>query len=75
MKISSILDNNTDFELVVLKTDGAGIVPTPHCKKHGAMNKVSVFKGTTSGYWRCLTTESTTCRAGCVQEAESINNE
>jgi hypothetical protein len=41
---------------------------TPHCKTHGAMNKVTEFEDK-SGYWRCLTVSTkendTTCRAGC----------
>lgn len=40
---------------------------TPHCKDHGAMNKVSEF-----GYWRCI--HSWKCRAGCreVQRETSV---
>lgn len=37
MQIKSIPDSNTNFSLVILKS-------TPHCKKHGSMNKVSVFE-------------------------------
>lgn len=33
---------------------------TPHCKFHGAMNKV-----TKEGIWRCLVLE---CNAGCQEE-------
>ena len=60
--------------LVVLK-DG-----TPHCVKHGAMNKVSA-----DGIWRCIGTyriwlfpngkamdkESNACGVGCYQVRES----
>ena len=41
---------------------------TPHCKKHGAMNKLNKFEDN-SGYWRCISvvskTVDTVCRAGC----------
>ena len=66
----------SDFSLVELRDDGNIGKLTPHCKKHGAMNKVSK-----NGYWRCLRAEmvKTTkikkgvykskrvgdCRAGC----------
>ena len=62
--------NDADFNLVILK-DG-----TPHCKIHGAMNKI-----TEDGIWRCITVagyikkingnniskihRETICRAGC----------
>lgn len=39
-QITTIDDNNTDFEKVKFY---------PVCKEHGAMNKVSE-----EGYWRCL---------------------
>ena len=54
---------DADLDLVELK-DG-----TPHCKKHGAMNKL-----TKDGIWRCVTTykvqddgkiDENNCRAGC----------
>lgn len=48
---------------------------TPHCKLHGAMNKVSK-----DGYWRCIRAERNPeyehlwsdeyegdCRAGCIE--------
>lgn len=54
-KYVSIGDQNTDFSLVVIKS-------TPHCKIHGAMNKVSTYEK--GGYWRCL---QGLCRAGCEQ--------
>lgn len=63
MKITPIEDANTDFNLVVIYQN------TPHCKHHGAMNKVNVFS--TGAYWRCISTVSKTkennCRAGCIQ--------
>ncbi len=39
--------DNGDFSLVELK-EGAGRL-TPHCKKHGAMNKFA------DNIWRCIT--------------------
>ena len=64
-----------DFDLVELKTTNE-CAPTPHCKKHGAMNKI-----TSDGIWRCITVagfkvkvngksrsdvhRETICRAGC----------
>lgn len=78
MKIIPIDDGNSDFSLVELRDDGKIGKLTPHCKLHGAMNKVS--KG---GLWRCLRAEivKTTkikkgiykservgdCRAGCKE--------
>ncbi|KFZ25996.1 MAG: hypothetical protein KQ78_01970 [Candidatus Izimaplasma bacterium HR2] len=41
MKIKTIDDNNTRFDLVELADDGNIGRLTPHCKKHRAMNKVS----------------------------------
>jgi len=61
-----IPDNNSNFENVVYKTTVKGVNPTPHCEKHGAMNKVSCFK--MGGYWRCCTTENTICRSGCIMQ-------
>lgn len=53
------------FELVVLSNE------IPHCKLHGAMNKVSVHEDG-GGYWRCITVISDkkegVCRAGCVEK-------
>jgi len=55
IKYIPIEDNNSNFELIKIKK-------TPHCIKHGAMNKVSSYP--TGGYWRCL---QGLCRAGCEQ--------
>lgn len=60
------------FSLVEIKEN------TPHCIKHGAMNKI-----TTDGIWRCITVagfkrtivngatgkthKENICRAGCVE--------
>lgn len=62
MKINTIEDNNTNFELVELCDKGGVGYLTPHCKVHGAMNKVSVYDG--GGMWRCLQGQ---CRAGCKE--------
>ncbi len=65
-----------DFDLVEVKTTNE-CKPTPHCKNHGAMNKI-----TTDGFWRCISVtgysgvmnatggkgmvhRETICRAGC----------
>jgi hypothetical protein len=51
MKIKDSGFYNADFSLVELKNDlpiGTDEI-TPHCKIHGAMNKVS------NNIWRCLT--------------------
>jgi hypothetical protein len=54
-----------NFELVELKKDIDNRI-TPHCKLHGAMNKVS-----DTGLWRCISTwkegQDNACRAGCVE--------
>lgn len=61
MKIAPI--KFSEFELVYIKV-------TPHCKKHGAMNKMNVFEDG-GGYWRCISyitkTNNTACRAGCCE--------
>lgn len=66
-----------DISLVEVKTTNIkSCKPTPHCKKHGAMNKI-----TKDGIWRCITVTGYTsvqdgnakgqvhreniCRAGC----------
>jgi len=70
-----------DFSLVEVKTTN-NCNPTPHCKLHGAMNKITVH-GDGGGIWRCLSVHSITtikiknsiskkendcvCRAGCLQ--------
>lgn len=75
MKIEPI--NLAGFDLVELKTTN-DCAPTPHCKKHGAMNKI-----TEDGFWRCIALSGfkkivkgnsigykhveTICRAGCNQ--------
>lgn len=66
-----------DFGIVELKTTNQ-CDPTPHCKKHGAMNKI-----TADGIWRCISVTGYTlvkngnsvgkqhresiCQAGCKQ--------
>lgn len=66
MSIKTIDDNNTNFDLVELRDDGIIGRLTPHCKNHGAMNKVSKFKDGKGGYWRCNALGG--CRAGCIEE-------
>jgi len=67
-----------DFSLVEVKSTNE-CSPTPHCKKHGAMNKI-----TKEGVWRCISSVGyefvkvgnakgkvdidNLCRAGCVQD-------
>ena len=55
---------------------------TPHCIKHGAMNKVSKHDDG-GGYWRCISVVNskgnTVCRTGCCEkiikdEKEPIQN-
>ena len=54
-----------DFALVEV-TNG-----TPHCKKHGAMNKMNTLEDG-GGYWRCVTyvtkANDNACRAGCCEK-------
>jgi hypothetical protein len=56
-----------DIKLVEIKEG------TPHCKKHGAMNKTTNFEDN-SGYWRCISfitnNNDTACRAGCHYKKE-----
>ena len=70
MEIEKI--EHADFDLVEISNG------TPHCKKHGAMNKI-----TKDGFWRCITVagfkrivngntvskkhKENICRAGCKQ--------
>ena len=65
MKIEKLpeSDGGCNFELVYLADLGNIGKETPHCKVHGAMNKVSVFKEG-GGFWRCLQGK---CRAGCIE--------
>ena len=57
----------SDFDLVFINNG------TPHCRKHGAMNKMNVLEDG-GGYWRCITVAnesgSTVCRAGCCEKRE-----
>lgn len=64
--------NFADISLVHIKNK------TPHCKHHGAMNKMN-----THGYWRCITVVSggeftgdklndNVCRAGCQLKKKSL---
>lgn len=79
MKIREI--EMSDFGLAQVKTTNE-CNPTPHCKKHGAMNKITLNEDG-GGIWRCVTivgykivrngnstskkeTEGV-CRAGCEE--------
>lgn len=61
--------NFADFDLVIIKGDNT-CRPTPHCKKHGAMNKMNVHEDS-GGIWRCISVVTnqteTACRAGCCE--------
>ncbi len=74
MKINPIKDNNSRFDLVLLRDDGNIGRLTPYCKRHGAMIKVSEV-----GIWRCIRAKSLEpdkvtdeyegdCRAGCIED-------
>ena len=67
MKIRPIDDGNSNFDLVELKETLGTKQYTPHCIKHGAMNKVSVFESG-GGYWRCSASKVSGCRAGCIED-------
>jgi len=67
MQIFPINDNNSRFDLVIVKTTHAKVKPTPHCKKHGAMNCVAVHE--TGKLWRCIQSNQVVdCRAGCEEK-------
>lgn len=79
MEIKHLKD--ADFSLVELRDDGGIDRLTPHCKKHGAMNKL-----TPTGIWRCVTTykyytdeqgnrrlRNNNCLAGCQEEVANVN--
>ncbi len=62
MKIEPI--NFAEISLVEIKQG------TPHCLKHGAMNKITKLEDG-GGYWRCLSMvtklNDNACRAGCKE--------
>ena len=65
MNYFPIKDNNSNFDLVEIKTTNS-CNPTPHCKIHGAMNCVAIFDG--GKLWRCLQSNQVKdCRAGCEE--------
>jgi hypothetical protein len=70
IEINIIPINYADFDLVEIKNG------TPHCKKHGAMNKMNTLEDG-GGYWRCLsaitTHNDTACRAGCCEIKKNKN--
>lgn len=62
-----IEDNNSNFDLVEIKTTHANVAPTPHCKIHGAMNCVAVHQN--GKLWRCIQScQLKDCRAGCEEK-------
>jgi len=79
MQIQPLNDPSSTFELVELRQAANGAV-YPHCKDHGAMNKIT---SGSDGIWRCLAVHSrtkivignsvsykendTVCRAACKQ--------
>lgn len=66
-----IEDNNSNFDLVEIKTTHTKVQLTPHCKIHGAMNCVAVFEG--GKLWRCLQSNQVKdCRAGCEEKYEKM---
>jgi hypothetical protein len=62
--------NFSYFDLVEVITTN-NCKPTPHCKKHGAMNKMNTLEDD-GGYWRCVAyvnrDNDTACRAGCCEK-------
>ena len=65
MNYFPIEDNNSNFDLVEIKTTN-NCSATPHCKIHGAMNCVAIFEG--GKLWRCLQSNQVKdCRAGCEE--------
>ena len=71
MIIKPIEDGKSNFEDVELKAKDTSLKQTPHCKKHGAMNKVSVFPEG-GGFWRCCTADGVVCRSGCIEVPTEI---
>lgn len=79
MKIREI--EMSDFSLVEIKSTNE-CNPTPHCKNHGAMNKITMNEDG-GGMWRCISVVGYqnvrngnsfgkkeiegVCRAGCMQ--------
>jgi len=62
-----IEDNNSNFDLVEIKTTHEKVKPTPHCKLHGAMNCVAVHQN--GKLWRCIQSKDLKdCRAGCEEK-------
>lgn len=63
--------NYAEFDLVEVFNG------TPHCKLHGAMNKMNKLEDG-GGYWRCLSAVSnstdTLCRAGCCEVKKLLTN-
>lgn len=80
MKVEPL--QSAEFDLVEVKSTN-NCSPTPHCKKHGAINKI-----TADGIWRCIAVsgfrivingnavgklhQETICRAGCCEIKTSV---
>jgi len=61
-----INDNNSRFDLVEIKTTHEKVLPTPHCKIHGAMSCVAIHQS--GKLWRCIqNNQLKDCRAGCEE--------
>lgn len=62
--------NYADISLVEIKMNRDIPNRTPHCKLHGAMNKMNTLEDG-GGYWRCVTyvtkNNDNACRAGCIE--------
>ncbi len=67
MNIKELKD--ADLSLVILKTDDPRLRPTPHCIRHGAMNKL-----TKEGIWRCVTTYKVERGPGLPPQGRIIDN-
>ena len=67
MKIKPIEDNNSNFDLVEIRSSHVSAPnATPHCRIHGAMNCVAVHS--TGKLWRCIQSNMMKdCRAGCEE--------
>ena len=67
MKIKPIEDNNSNFEVVEIRSSHPSAPnATPHCRIHGAMNCVASFPA--GRLWRCIQSDMLPdCRAGCEE--------
>lgn len=56
IQIQALIDESSQFDLVEMKPAENGRL-YPHCKNHGAMNKITAGE---NGIWRCLSVHSLT---------------